>query len=78
MFGEYPNMGGRFSGLQGTSNPSGSGSFTYLNGSTCYGTSPGNWKYGSFEFDPSTVASEYVDNGKLQASALQVLACIKA
>ena len=28
-------------------------------------------------FDPSRVASEYVTNGSLQPSALQVLVCIK-
>ena len=70
-------MGGRFGSIQCTSSPFGNGSFSYQAGATCYGNDPGNWRYGSFTFDPSAVASEYVENGKLQASALQVLVCIK-
>ena len=77
MFGYSPNMEGRIAGIQGTSAPSANGPFKYLNGGSCYGTDPGNWRYGTFSFDPSTVSTQYVTGAVLQPSALQVLACIK-
>ena len=73
-----PNITGRAFGIQGTSSPSGSGAFTYSNGGTCYGTDPGNWRYGTFVLDASRISSIYSDSETTQPMSAYVLIIIKA